>query len=102
MLEPMAASTPKKDRVSCLDLYDSDSSFSSDFATPAKKRPRNASSRRENCIDLNDTYTSEHMDATPIKVNSESPVCIDIVDTDDEEQCIKGKLRYGVVSFIGR
>ena len=87
VLEPLIASTPRKDRVKCLDLYDSDSS---DFTTPTKKRPRSSSSPK--CwIELNDSDTSEQV--TPIKTNSASPICIDFVDSDDEEQAAKGKLK---------
>ena len=40
---------------------------------------------------LNCSDTSEQV--TPIKISTASPICIDIVDSDDDEQAVKGKLK---------
>lgn len=89
LLEPLVSSTPKKNITRCLDLFDSDSSFSSDFGTPAKL-PRTESPTK--CwIDLNDTDTSEQNDLS-LKQSWKNRACTNVFDRESKEQVSKGKL----------
>lgn len=90
LLEPLVSSTPKKNITRCLDLFDSDSSFSSDFGTPAKL-PRTESPSK--CwIDLNDTDTSEQNDLS-LKQSWKNRACTNVFDRESKEKVSKGKLR---------
>ena len=88
-LEPLVSSTPKKSTTTCLDLCDSDSSFSSEFGTPAKFPRTESSSRR--WIDLNDSDTSEQNNSSLMQ-SWKSHVCNNIFDREDKAQAVNGKL----------
>lgn len=90
LLKPLVSSTPKKNITRCLDLFDSDSSFSSDFGTPAKL-PRTEYPSK--CwIDLNDTDTSEQNNSSS-KQSWKNRASTDVFDRKSKVEVFKGKLR---------